>query len=216
MPAPFARMLPAARHVARDRPRRSCRCVHSATAVHSAARYSAETSPSLSPRRNSVGAVTRCSRWRSLGLCIYGSHDSRASVSRLRAEIASCSSVRRDGIDPHAFRIVEQQPFQLALRQREDVGNVEPIEWTGLHADGAHQHQPAHGLRRLGGKFRCDPAADRTADHIDLIAVSAGRAVRDGCRRCRPPHRSSRAGWMCRSRDATARSAGGARDSGAT
>ena len=100
---------------------------------------------------------------------MYGSHDSSASVSRLRTDDRKLFVAEARGIDPHAFRIVEQQLLQIALRQREDVGNVEPIDWTGLHADRADQHQPAHGLRRLGGEFGGDPAADRAADHIDLI-----------------------------------------------
>ena len=51
---------------------------------------------------------------------------------------------------------------------REDVGNVEPVDRSGLHADGSDQHQPAHTFRRLGREFGGDPAADRTADHVDL------------------------------------------------
>ena len=53
------------------------------------------------------------------------------------------------GIHSHAFRIVEQQLLQRALRQRKDVGNVEPINRAGLHADRSDQDQPAHRFGTL-------------------------------------------------------------------
>ena len=80
-------------------------------------------------------------------------------------------------IHAHPVRIVEQQRLQLALRQGEDVGNIEAVNRASLHADGADQHEPAHEFWRLGGEFAGDPTTERTADHVDLVEIEASQQL---------------------------------------
>ena len=99
-----------------------------------------------------------------------GQQRERLPVAHLDRELF-VGQARR--IHAHPVRIVEQQRLQLGLGQGEDVGNIEAVDRAGLHAHRAHQHEPAHELRRLGGEFAGDPSAERTADHIDLVEVEA-------------------------------------------
>ncbi len=139
---------------------------------------------------------------------MYGSQVSSASVSRLRTEIASCSSVRRDGSMRMRSGSWNSSVSSSLCGSGEDVGNVEPVDRAGLHADRADQHEPAHELSAPWWRVR-----RRSSHRSNSRSRRPGRdradpAVPGRCRRCRPPHRSSRAGWIAEARDATARSAG--------
>ena len=72
--------------------RRSSRCAHPAAASRSLRDTPPRSARRLRRAATAPGQRTRCSRCRSLGLCMYGSQASRAVVSRLRSMTASCSS----------------------------------------------------------------------------------------------------------------------------
>ena len=63
-------------------------------------------------------------------------------------------------------RIVEQELCQFLRRQREHVGNVEPVGRADLDPDRADHDQAPDPLRHLGGDFGRNPAADRAAHQV--------------------------------------------------
>ena len=149
---------------------------------------------------------TRCSRCLSLGLCMYGSQVSSASVSRLRATMVSSSSgivARSAGFLSGSWK---SSRSSLLLRHREHVGMSSLSARADLDADRTDQHEAADPLRHLGGDLGRDPAADRAADQSVARQAAAGPSARDRCGRCRRRCRASPAAPTCRSPDATARS----------
>ena len=83
--------------------------------------------------------------------------------------IASCSSVSRDG----SIRMRSgswNSSFSSSLCGSAKMSGMSSrSDRAGLHADRARPAPAGAPLRRLGRQLGGDPAADRTADHVDLI-----------------------------------------------
>jgi hypothetical protein len=73
----------------------------------------------------------------------------------------------------HAAWIVVKKLLYALFRHGEDVGNIELVGWADLYADRAYQHQATNALRRFGGYFRRDPAADRATDDVEVAQIHA-------------------------------------------
>ena len=115
----------------------------------------------------SVGAVTRCSRCLSLGLCMYGSQveqRERLAVARDREDARR----RRAPRDRPAFLLGSWKrsasSFSRGIANTSGMSSLsaEPV----LTPTGPISTDAIEPLGRLRGEVGCDPAADREADEI--------------------------------------------------